>query len=183
MKNSMACLALVASLLAIFTFANCNGSGSAESNNATLSVTPEYQLDRNASIGAFAEDDSFAQLNNAAAFSFTLDITDTLGESHTMSVYFVHTGAQAWQVRLYAQPGDTTGTLTTPLLMDETDLLFNEDGTVFNAAAGGRVIVPNLFAEPTFANGAPSQGFTIFLSNGTEVDGASALVSIDETRR
>lgn len=181
MKNKAITLILIVASLVLLALSGCNGGS--VSISATVSLIPKAQLDRSAQISSFkAEYGDFDELNADSNFSFQVVVTDSIGEPHELSVYFVHTGELAWQARLYAPPGETAGTVSGPILLAETDILFNADGSVFVAAAGGRTIYPNLTAEPVFSNGAPPTSFTISLSQVTEVDGASELLSISEVR-
>lgn len=83
---------------------------------------------------------TYADLNNAAAFSTSVEVFDTLGESHTLTYFFFHTDANEYTARAYvnSEEVDPTGSATgiPRLLTDgaatpngDIVMTFNSDGT------------------------------------------------------
>jgi hypothetical protein len=167
----------------LFALTACGGGGSS-TQQGTVKLAPKLQLDRSASLAEFKDEyETFPAISQDSGYSIVVTITDASGERHDMTVYFVHTDEKTWTARLYDEPGDTMGSSSSPVLLGESEVLFNDDGSVFIAAAGGNVLYPNIVAEPVFANGASPQAFQISFSDTTEIDGTSAFLSIAETTR
>ena len=49
---------------------------------------------------------TFTALNNLAAFSTVVDVFDSLGQAHTMTTFFFHTGVNQYTARAYVDSGD-----------------------------------------------------------------------------
>jgi len=74
---------------------------------------------------------SYADLNQFAAYSSVVDVFDSLGEKHTVSMFFYHTDINEYTVRAYVnnEDVDATGTLTGyPRLVGEKVMTFGGNG-------------------------------------------------------
>jgi flagellar hook protein FlgE len=73
----------------------------------------------------------YSDLNAFAAYSSVVDVFDSLGEKHTVSLFFYHTDINEYTLRAYVnnEEVDTTGTLTGyPRLVGEKVLAFGGNG-------------------------------------------------------
>jgi flagellar hook protein FlgE len=73
----------------------------------------------------------YSDLNAFAAYSSVVDVLDSLGEKHTVSLFFYHTDINEYTLRAYVnnEEVDTTGTLTGyPRLVGEKVLAFGGNG-------------------------------------------------------
>ena len=74
---------------------------------------------------------TYSDLNSFAAYSSVVDVFDSLGEKHTVSLFFYHTDINEYTLRAYVnnEQVDTTGTLTGyPRLVGEKVLTFGGNG-------------------------------------------------------
>lgn len=74
---------------------------------------------------------TYSDLNAFAAYSSVVDVFDSLGEKHTVSLFFYHTDINEYTLRAYVnnEDVDTTGTLTGyPRLVGEKVLTFGGNG-------------------------------------------------------
>ena len=74
---------------------------------------------------------TYSDLNAFAAYSSVVDVFDSLGEKHTVSLFFYHTDINEYTLRAYVnnEEVDTTGTLTGyPRLVGEKVLAFGGNG-------------------------------------------------------
>ena len=74
---------------------------------------------------------TYSDLNSFAAYSTVVDVFDTLGEKHTISMFFYHTDTNEYTVRGYVnnEEVDATGTLTGyPRLIGEKVITFGGNG-------------------------------------------------------
>jgi flagellar hook protein FlgE len=103
---------------------------------------------------------------NANVVKTDVSIRDSLGQSHTVSVTFTHTGANAWS--WVATSPATATTPATPLANGA--LTFDANGQLLTPIAGA--MPPVTFPA---ANGADPTEMTLDLSGLTQLDGASDL--------
>jgi flagellar hook protein FlgE len=103
-----------------------------------------------------ADATSFSTLNDTAQFSTFLDVFDSLGGSHTVTVYFFHTAANTWQARGFVDADDVGGVAGAP------SQLFNVTMSFDNAGQRTLIGAPDATATPAWDNGsaAGSIGFT-----------------------
>lgn len=125
--------------LAVLGFPS-NGSGALEPLNintieqssvATTSVSIAGNLNASARIMTGAIPDTqanppvttYADLNNAAAYSTVVDIFDSLGQTHTVTFFFFHTGPNEYTARAYVSNEQVDANPTVsgyPRLIDAT---------------------------------------------------------------
>src|SRR5579883_223353 len=107
-------------------------------------------------------------------FSTTLDVYDSLGNSHQVGVYFVNTGSNTWDYHVVANGGEVQG--GTPGQNDE----FASGQLTFDASGALQSVTPN-GGQVTF-NGAQQQTIaldigTSIASGGTGLDGVTQFGS------
>lgn len=56
--------------------------------------------------GATGSTTTFTQLNNLSTFSTVVDVFDSLGENHTVTLFFFHTNTNEYTVRAYVKSDD-----------------------------------------------------------------------------
>ncbi|MCB0339030.1 MAG: flagellar hook protein FlgE [Bdellovibrionales bacterium] len=76
--------------------------------------------------GVLSTGTTFSQLNDAADFSTTVEVFDSLGDSHDITVFFFKTADNTWIARAYVSSDDVEGT---PPAIAEPRLLQNGTGT------------------------------------------------------
>ncbi len=96
--------------------------------------------------------------SNAAAnstFDTSLQVYDSLGASHVLTMTYTKTGSGAWSYSLTADPADVAGgTPGTPVVVGSGTLAFNASGAL--SAVNGAAPANVTFTMPTWANGASS---------------------------
>jgi flagellar hook protein FlgE len=126
---------------------------------------------------------TYSNLRDSAAYSTVVDVFDTLGKSHTLTMYFYHTSATAPQytVRAYAnnEDIDTTGTQTGFPRQVGTDISmsFGGDGQRTNNPATGAV---DITAAIAWNNGSLASGIGISLVPFTSYSSANNILSITQ---
>ncbi len=148
-----------------------------QQNVATENVSISGNLDAAEAAGAGSPGGtSFQVLANAANFSTFVDIFDTLGAKHTVTMYFFKTGANAWETEAYVDAGDVGGTPGDAALLDSTTLNF--------AASGGRsgaLPASDLQLTGAWANGAdPAATVNVLFDPFTQFSTNSAINSITQ---
>lgn len=78
---------------------------------------------------------TFEQLSGSAAFSSFTDIYDSLGNRHSLSLYFYHmsnqpSGGSTWQVQVYAEGAEVGQTENTPVPLGNLQLNFDSNGSI-----------------------------------------------------
>ncbi len=142
-----------------------------------------------AGSGAGSVDVSYADLNEAAEFSTVVEVFDSLGESHTVTFYYFHTGENEYQVRGYlnSEEVDSSGNavgyprLVTTSSGNATDgyvnMTFSTDGGRNNTPATGH---SDLEASIQWANGSSTSTVGISMGNFTQYSSASNITSITQ---
>jgi flagellar hook protein FlgE len=100
---------------------------------------------------------TYADLNKFAEYSTVIDVFDSLGESHLVSLMFFHTGANEYTVRAYVnnEDVDPTASLTVtgyPRFVSEKVITFGGNGQ----------------RNPAFVAGTPDITMTIDWNNGAD---------------
>jgi len=116
----------------------------------------------------------FATLTNLSAaaevgdtFSTGVQVYDSLGSSHVVTMTYTKTGAGAWNYDITVAGEDVAGgTAGTPVSVGTGTLAF--DGTGVLTAVNGGGVADVAFATPTWANGAAGNAidWTLVLPNG-----------------
>ncbi len=112
---------------------------------------------------------SFGELNQAAAFSASIDVYDSLGASHPLSLYFFKTGAGQWQAQAYVDAGQTGGEAGRPQMVGQTVLNFDETGGLPGEAL--------LNAQFTFS-GAQASNISVDLSQMNQFASESSISNV-----
>lgn len=172
-----------------------------QSSIATSDVTISGNLNSNSDIidpaniptvplvgeGAGSVDVSYANLNEAAEFSTVVEVYDSLGEAHTVTFYYFHTGENQYQVRGYvnSEEVDTSGNAVGyPRLITIKDgqaadgnvsMNFNSDGERNNAPAVGAC---DISANIQWSNGSSASSIDISMKPFTQYASASNIISI-----
>ena len=145
--------------------------------NLTGSVTTTASLtgNINASLPLTtvpANPQTFQELGQAASYVATMDVYDSLGQSHNVSVNYFKTGMNTWTVQAYMDGGDVGGTAGVPVKVGtDATLTFNTSGALDAANAANAKIT----ATPAYGNGAAGGNFTIDFSKFTQFASASSL--------
>jgi flagellar hook protein FlgE len=106
----------------------------------------------------------------------TLEVFDSLGVRHALTLGYFKTAANAWTVQAYADGGDTGGTAGVPQLVGSTTLNFGTDGIIPEASKAGAVLTTNA----AWAGGAAAGSFTINLGNFTQYGGTNDIKSVSQ---
>jgi len=148
---------------------------------ANLDSGTEVVEDPAKTLDISASSYTFDELNEISDFSTSVNVFDSLGETHEVTLYFQKSGDGEWNY-IIASPADE---LQNPSGIAEGDnaailgsgsLIFNEDGTLDTSASSVSSI------EVQFA-GAGSQSIELDLSDKgkiTQYGQASALIALDQ---
>lgn len=77
---------------------------------------------------------------DGSSFSAPIQVVDSLGTSHTLTVTYTKTAANAWSYSVTIPPADTGATGTTPVQVGSGNLTFNSDGTLATPAKDPQTI-------------------------------------------
>jgi flagellar hook protein FlgE len=125
---------------------------------------------------------TYADLNQFAEYSTVIDVFDSLGENHAVSLMFFHTGANEFTVRAYAnnEDVDPTASLTVsgyPRLIGEKVLTFGGNGQRSPAFAAG---TPDLTMTIDWNNGADQSVTDLNFNPMTQYAAASNILSVSQ---
>jgi flagellar hook protein FlgE len=140
------------------------GVGATPTTAATLSgnLTSSAEIKADPGAAAFG---SFNELAGAASVIQNMEVYDSLGQPHDVTLAFFRTENGRWTAKAYADGGDTTGgTAGQPRLIGSVNLTFNTDGTIDEANQAGSVIN----ATAPWTGGAAPGAFTINLASYTQ---------------
>lgn len=163
-----------------------NGAGGLQALNVNDRVTDSVpsssisitgNLDASSAVQAVpGGTPTFQQLNDAAQFSTFVDAFDSLGVSHTVSLYFFHTAAAGtWQVNAYVDGGEVTGgTAGIPSPVGSSALTFGSDGQ--RTAVGA----PDFTATPAWNDGATAGSIDFTFDPLTQFASPSSVSSITQ---
>lgn len=181
-----------------------NGSGALEPLNintieqssvATTSVTIAGNVNASAPIltGPIPDTQAnppvttYADLNNAAAYSTVVDIFDSLGKTHTVTLFFFHTGSNEYTVRAYVSNEEVDANPTVsgfPRLIDATlpanyekVMAFGGDGQRTAPPAAG---APDIQARVVWNNGANPTEVSLNFIPFTQYSANANILSISQ---
>ncbi len=160
---------------------------------STNEVTIAGNLDANSDLltgGAAAIPDcdgtnDFTALANAAEFSTFVDVYDSLGQQHTITIYFFHTAANEWVARAVANAGEITAggppATNPPPGFDATDpYAIAGDITLQFASNGVRSNTgnPDATIAVQWSNGSSQADIDLTFDPFTQYSSASTVTSI-----
>lgn len=168
-----------------------NGAGGLQSlnvNQATLdnvettAVTIGGNLDAGAPTVPLANIPpaplTFANLSNTATYSTFLDVYDSLGDPHTMSIYYFKTPtAGEWQAYAYVDAGEVGGIAGTPAQVGTTTMTFGGDGQRTAVPPTGIDITMN---PVPWSNGSNPGNYTLSMERFTQFSSPSGINSITQ---
>lgn len=156
----------------IGALSDVNVSGLQSQANATTLVNLSGNLDSTSPASTF-DGTSFTTAFNTSTYSTSIQVFDSLGSPHDMTVFFTKTAANSWSVNLAVDAGDTGGTAGDIQLINGGGgtISFNTDGTVNTTGS--------LTGNVTFS-GAAAQAISVDLNNFTQVAGPSGLNAVTQ---
>ena len=123
---------------------------------------------------------TYSDLNSFAAYSTVVDVFDTLGEKHTISMFFYHTDTNEYTVRGYVnnEEVDATGTLTGyPRLIGEKVITFGGNGQRNPLPVVG---TPDFTTNITWKNQSELSDIAVTFSPMTQYSAQSNILSISQ---
>jgi flagellar hook protein FlgE len=165
---------------------NLDARGVATPISAGLNSIPTAQAIANNTATPAATDPTYADLNEEAEFSTVVNVYDSLGQEHSVNLYFFKTSNTAPQftARAYVDSEDIDPNTNFPgrprLLTNsaqtttELPLNFNSDGTLVSGSNS------SLGLNIPWNNGATEQDVTIDLTNFTQFATSSSVSSITQ---
>lgn len=123
---------------------------------------------------------TYSDLNSFAAYSTVVDVFDTLGQKHTISMFFYHTDTNEYTVRGYVnnEEVDATGTLTGfPRLIGEKVLTFGGNGQRNPLPIVG---TPDFTTNITWKNQSDLSVIAVTYSPMTQYSAQSNILSISQ---
>lgn len=165
-----------------------DGSGGLQAlnvNEISTSTTPSSaatitgNLNSAASVTTVPDESTnptWTDVTGAATFSTYVDVYDSLGESHTVSIMFYKTGAGDWTVNAYADGNDVSGgTAGLPELIGTGTLEFGADG-----ARVEPIPAVDFTATATWSNGSQASSIGFSFNPMTQFSSASNISSISQ---
>ena len=121
---------------------------------------------------------SFNELGRAASFSAgDIQIYDSLGQSHAISLYYFKTASNSWTARAYIDGGEVGQAKGTPVQLGaDLQMNFGPDGRMAEADRAAAVIT----GQPAFSNGAAAGNFTLNLGGLTQNAGNSLMNALTQ---
>jgi flagellar hook protein FlgE len=153
-----------------------------QSNVATTEIELTGNLNAAAAVTTVPTNPaSFSVLSTNASFSTFVDVFDSLGASHSISVYFFKTGSGSFTAQAFADGADISGgTAGVPVKL-------GSDATLTFGSGGIRTTVgsPDITATPVpgWANGSSSSGIAITFDPFTQFASPSNITSISQDGR
>lgn len=126
-----------------------------------------------------APPDSFADFAAEAQFSTFVDVFDSLGGSHTVTIFFYHTAnapVGTWSVRAVVDAGEVGGVAGDPFVIGQTDALTFQNN-------GARVTPfpdPDFTANAAWTNGAAPSAIGFSFDPFTQFSSSSSIDSISQ---
>ncbi len=123
---------------------------------------------------------TYSDLNSFAAYSTVVDVFDTLGEKHTISMFFYHTDTNEYTVRGYVnnEEVDATGTLTGyPRLIGGKVITFGGNGQRNPLPVVG---TPDFTTNITWKNQSELSDIAVTFSPMTQYSAQSNILSISQ---
>jgi flagellar hook protein FlgE len=130
---------------------------------------------------------TYADLNNAAAYSTVVDIFDSLGQTHTVTFFFFHTASNEYTARAYVSNEEIDANPTVsgfPRLIDVTTpansqkvMTFRGDG---QRTAPATPDTPDIQGSIAWNNGAIPTNLSISFSPFTQYSANSNILSISQ---
>lgn len=148
-----------------------------QANIATNSATITGNLDASSDVEAVpGGTPTFTELNDAAKFSTFVEVFDSLGESHTVTVFFFHTddSPATWEVEAYVDAGEVGGTAGEPSQIGTATLNFDDDGQLTTGTD------PVLAAAAAWSNGSAASAIDMTFDPFTQFSAPSAISSISQ---
>jgi len=107
---------------------NINAVGSSSASTSDVAIAGN--LNASAAIGAPPDPvTSFQQLANAAAFQTVVDIYDSLGARHSVTVFFFKTDEGEWTAQAYVDGSEVDGgNPGDPIMIGQDNVVFGADG-------------------------------------------------------
>jgi len=142
--------------------------------SATTKMNMVANLDANAKPPATPFD--VTQAASTSNFSSAIAVTDSLGKSHNLNVYFENTAPGQWNYHVVADGGDLAGGAAgTPQEIGSGSFQFGADGTLTS-------VTTNTAISANFANAAPAQAISINFGSttaggGTGTDGMTQFAA------
>ncbi len=125
---------------------------------------------------------TYANLNEFAEYSNVIDVFDSLGDSHQVTLMFFHTGNNEYTVRAYAnnEDVDPTASLTVkgyPRFVGEKVLTFGGNGQRTPPFAPG---TPDMTMAITWNNGSDPSSTDLNLNPMTQYAAATNILSVSQ---
>jgi hypothetical protein len=176
---------LVTALLLAASLSRAQAQGGCLAPNPTRNVTVTGNLDAGSAVVSIASIPSvtatsttaFADLGALAGGTTDIQVFDTLGAAHTLSVYAFRTGTNTWIVRAYVRSQDVdmpvgTSGLPRPATGADITLIFDGSGVRTNPPASGSA---DQTLTITWNNGSASSSIGLRIAPVTQLSAASSL--------
>lgn len=133
--------------------------------------------------------DRFQTLNSTSQFSSFTDVYDSLGNRHTLSMFFFHTSESGWTAQVYTDGEDVGQTPDTPVLLGSVDISFDELGNISQGVNTGMTVAPawstgaapgNIQLDFGQLRGFASPSYLSFLAMDGSQGGSAANIEIQE---
>lgn len=152
------------------------------SGQATSNLTLYGNLDASAVAGsAPADPAAFSDLNKAASGISVVEVYDSLGATHAITLASTKTGPSAWTVQAYIDGGDVAGgTAGKPQLLGSVNITFGPDGAIPEGNKAAAAITLN---NVQYANGGSGASAKIDLGNMSQFAAPTQISGISKDGR
>jgi flagellar hook protein FlgE len=124
---------------------------------------------------------TFSELSASTSYQSVMEVYDSLGKSHPLTLSFYRTAPSTWTVQAHMDGGDLTGgTAGVPVQVGaNTTLTFNPSGKIDDANKAAAKIT----LAPQYSGGAAAGAIALDLSDFSQYAAASATASIVQDGR
>lgn len=119
---------------------------------------------------------TFTELAAASSYVTGLDVVDSLGATHAITLSFTKTAPNTYTTQAYIDGADVGGVAGTPTLLGSVDIAFNATGTIDEANKAAAQIV----MTPAYAGGAAAGNITLNLGDFTQYAATSTLGTVTQ---
>jgi flagellar hook protein FlgE len=145
------------------------------------SVTAEVEMSLNLDSSETATTWSILDAGGTSHYSTAISIYDTLGQSHTIQVYYTKNDINAWEWNATIDGSDVDGGVAgTPELYGTGTIDFDADGQLTTTMPVDFYTVGGGAGAITFANGIDASDVEIDLTGSTQYGAASAIQLISQ---
>ena len=175
-QNSLQVMGFSSSGAGGLTALNVNDRGSVDAQTSNVVITGNLDASTPATSVVPVAPASFTALNNAADFSTFVQVFDSLGASHDVTMYFFHTASNTGQVQGYVDSSEVGGAAGLPSAVFAAPLSM----AYSNAGIGPVSPASDITSNIAWSNGAAAGAIDFSFNPFTQFASPSNIASISQ---